>query len=91
VIPRETAGYTLPSPCISIEAVLGAPGCCLYVNLEVTFLLAGTGTQSRPLSIANDPSWLGLLIYSQSASFVPGVNPFGAISSNGLALEVGVL
>jgi len=70
---------------------LGMPGCYLYSSLDVTgtfFPVGGTG--SSPLSIPPNPALAGTVILTQSAVWVPGINAFGFISSNGVRLTLNV-
>ena len=70
---------------------LGMPGCDLYATLDTQapFPLAGPLT-SLPLGIPATPSLAGSQFFSQVATFTPAANPFGFLSSNGLALTVGL-
>lgn len=70
---------------------LDMPGCHLHCGLDIMTVLFGTGTVVHTLDVADDPTWFGLEIFSQTFSFVPGINPFGAIGSNGVKLVVGDL
>ena len=70
---------------------LGMPGCDLYATLDTQapFPLAGPLT-SLPLAIPATPSLGGFQFFSQVATFTPAANAFGFLSSNGLALTVGL-
>lgn len=70
---------------------LDLPGCFLYCMLDVLLPFAGTGTVVVPFAIPDDPTWLGAVIYGQTLSFVPGINPFGAITSNAVTMAIGDL
>jgi hypothetical protein len=48
------------------------------------------GTGSTALAIPASPSLAGTIVLSQSAVFVPGINPFGFITSNGVRLVLDV-
>lgn len=71
---------------------LGMPGCNLYTDLEASaaFLTAG-GIGSTSFFFPPDPTLAGLRILAQSAVFVPGINPFGFISSNAAHLTMDLL
>lgn len=71
--------------------LLGMPGCFQFVALHNSTILFGTGSQSRSLSIPNDLFWVGTVLRSQTASLVPGINAFGALSSNAVRLTIGSL
>jgi hypothetical protein len=72
---------------------LGAPGCAQYLNpwASVTSIITTAGTFSTPLSIPSDPSYVGLILSGQSAALVPGANALGALTSNGLTMNIGNL
>ena len=89
VLSANILSLTQHAPGVDLT-VLGMAGCYQLVGLDDLFLLTGTGTQSRsfgPLPLG--ATWIGFPFYSQSVSFVPGVNPFGAVTSNGTALTIG--
>jgi hypothetical protein len=68
-----------------------APGCTIYVGLDDTYVavLNGTSTFEQPLAIPPVPAFVGVTIYTQAAVFAPA-NPFGVVSSNGLAWTIGL-
>ena len=71
--------------------LLGMPGCKLHTSLEEVILfvpIAGAGSLTWP--VPNTPSLAGAVVFAQSAAIVPGINPFGAVTSNGLRLTVGM-
>jgi hypothetical protein len=72
---------------------LGMPNCYQNVALAgaVTLNLGFTSPWSQPFGIPNDASYIGANVFFQSVAFVPGVNPMGALSSNGLRFLVGNL
>jgi len=69
----------------------GMPGCFQYVGLDAQILAFTNPSFSRSLTIPTGAIWLGAVVVSQSASLVPGVNPLGALSSNGTRLLFGSL
>lgn len=73
---------------------LGMPGCYQNIGLfgAVTLgLNVGPASWSQPFGIPLSSSYYGTNVFGQSAALVPGVNPLGAVSSNGLRLLVGNL
>jgi hypothetical protein len=71
---------------------IGMPGCNRYVDLEVSrIFLVSAATGSVPQSIPNSPSFAGVQVHCQSATFSPGFDPLGVIASNGLTLVLDVL
>lgn len=85
---KNTAGSTL--------AGLGMPGCSLYagdlINLPIMSNVSfGNPSVSTPVSIPNNPAFVGVSMAAQSASYVPGVNALGFLSSNGMDLQLGSL
>jgi hypothetical protein len=68
---------------------LGMPGCNLYTDLitSATFVPAG-GVGSTSLFIPFDTGLAGMVVQSQSAAIVPGINPLGLISSNAAHLTL---
>lgn len=66
---------------------LGMPGCRQYLNIDtsaVWFPVGGVGSTNFPLP--SSVAFAGVQIRTQSAALVPGINPLGAISSNGVRL-----
>ncbi|HLQ38885.1 MAG TPA: hypothetical protein VK348_13835 [Planctomycetota bacterium] len=68
---------------------LGAPGCLqlLTTSPPVSMLLFGSPTVTRTLTIPTGPVWVGVQVYTQSASLVPGVNALGLLTSNGVRMR----
>jgi hypothetical protein len=90
VVGADILSFTQYNPGIDLTA-LGMLNCSQYVGLDsvLVFLpVAGTGTMA--LSIPNNPGFAGLHVFSQGAAFVAGVNPLGALSSNGVNLKLGI-
>ena len=79
-----------PAPGFDL-GLLGMPGCQLYAGLDVlnTFVIGGA-TQAVPFPVPNVAGASGTVIMNQSAVLKPGVNAFGAITSNALQLLLGV-
>ncbi|MCU0865737.1 MAG: hypothetical protein MUC36_18285 [Planctomycetes bacterium] len=81
--------FTAFNPGIDLS-FLGLPGCVQYSGLDsVELFLVGGTSASHSLSIPADPSFVGVQIARQSVVNVPGINPFGAIVSNGLCWIIG--
>lgn len=72
--------------------VIGMTGCFNYTVNPMLFDLfaAPSGSHPTALTVPNDNSLIGLPIVAQSATFGTTLTPFGAISSNGLALLLGL-
>jgi hypothetical protein len=71
---------------------LGMPGCYQNVALAGSTtlgLLLTSPSGSLPLSIPNQPVYLGYQVFSQSVAFVSGFNAFGALGSNGVRISIG--
>ncbi|MBL8747568.1 MAG: hypothetical protein JNK78_00300 [Planctomycetes bacterium] len=68
-------------------AVIGVPGCGLRSALDVLFGFAITGSSHAfSLALPVDPSLLGIDFFATTIVFPSTpVNPFGAITSNGIA------
>lgn len=72
--------------------ILGMPGCSAYMDPGATIiesLVFGVGTVAFAVTVPYDLNLVGLNAYSQSAALNPGLNAFGAETSNGVALHVG--
>ena len=71
-------------------ALLGAPSCFQYCGIDASSLIFGNGSKLTTFGpVPMDPVWIGLSIYSQSASLSPGSNNLGVVTSNGLHLKIG--
>ncbi|MFK7739331.1 MAG: hypothetical protein AB8H80_03335 [Planctomycetota bacterium] len=70
---------------------LGMPGCFLYQQLDVIDVIpVAGGSGQRSFAFPNDPSLSGVVLYNQGAALVANINPFNIVTSNGLALLVGL-
>lgn len=69
-------------------AIIGMPGCPLFASPDVTLTLVGAGTSaSFPFPIPNNPTFLGIQLYTQALSLDLGLNPMGlGISDAAVAL-----
>jgi hypothetical protein len=73
-------------------ASIGMPGCRQYVGLDFTSIFTVSGSSaSMPLSVPNNAALAGVRVQTQSATFTPGLNPLGVLSSNGLTLVLDLL
>ena len=73
-------------------AFLGAPGCAQYLNPSTQIIFVSTGTSyNQPLTIPNNPSYVGLTLYGQGAAFTSGLNSLGVVLSNGITMVIGNL
>lgn len=75
-------------------APFGLPGCTLFLQaaplvLQITGV-SGT-TSTLPLPIPNDPSYVGVTLFCQSAPATSGVNPGGFLVSNAVCMSLGNL
>ncbi len=72
---------------------IGMSGCWGYVvsaGASTMLFLAPGPSQVTPYGIVNNAAFLGLSLTAQSFTFSPPLTPLGAISSNGIALILGV-
>lgn len=91
LVSASLLSFTQHDPGLDLAGI-GMPGCFRYVDPDDTVLVSGTGSQSRLLGpLPTGASWLGVQVFSQSASLVPGANTLGAITSNGTLLRLGTL
>lgn len=84
-------GFTQFNPGLDLS-VIGMPGCQQYTSLDVSLvnLLNGMTTMSNTVPVPNNAALIGLTVYSQAATLSPGINAFGAITSNGASATVGI-
>ena len=69
----------------------GMPGCFQYLTLDVEILFPmGPGSVTLPWALPPTPSLAGALVFTQSATYVPGINPFNVVTSNAVELLLGV-
>ena len=96
-IPAGTAvgglsfGFTPNIPGLDL-GFIGMPGCFAHHSLDITSgLPLAPPSLAIPLTLANDPSLNGVLIFGQAISISPGFNANGVLSSNGARLKLGAL
>lgn len=66
---------------------LGMPGCYQLANADTVYVLVpAAGSMRQRLVLPPSPALVGAHVFTQSVAFAPGVNQFGAVSSNGLDL-----
>lgn len=75
-------------------AGMGMPGCDL--NISPFFIsnlpfLGGSASVSTPIGLPVNPAFVGFQAQFQSVALVPGINAFGAVTSNGASLLLGSL
>jgi hypothetical protein len=66
------------------------PGCYARCSLDLTVPLFQTnGSAQTTVALPNAPGNLGFTFHAQVLAQDPGINPFGAVVSNGITLTVG--
>lgn len=71
--------------------VIGMPNCRAYVQFLASIVIVPSGgTAAFALNVPSSAGFAGQQLFAQSAMFVAGVNPFGAVSSNGVDLRFDV-
>lgn len=93
VLVVNVLGVTPIVPGVELSSI-GMPTCYLHVSLTPAALdtppiLGGVAT--RALAIPASASLAGAQLVSQSGVFVPGINPFQMVTTNGLDLRLDVL
>ena len=94
VPPSGTIGievFGLSDPGFNDLAFLGLPGCGLRASLDYLnpWLAFGAVSHVYHLSIPSNMTLVGTNIYTTAVTFVPGLNPFGAATANGIAGLIG--
>lgn len=82
--------FGIADPAINDLGFLGMPGCGLRATLDSlnAYFPAGP-SHAYSLAIPANPALVGQNFHTTSAMFVPGVNAFGAITSNGVTATIG--
>jgi hypothetical protein len=90
VLGIQILGITRFNPGIDLS-VIGMPGCFAFESLDAMYLLFPVAQQATyTMPIPNNPVLMGFQMTGQSAAFVNGVNSAGMVSSNGVAITLGV-
>ena len=67
------------------------PGCMQYATLASPYTIPATaGTATYSMIVPPVPSLMGYQIFGQTIGFAIGANPAGIVTSNGVALTLGV-
>ncbi len=85
-LSRTQMGST-PLP-MSLNA-LGAPGCSVWVDPAVTYLVPRVDSTAAQAFIWYDPALVGLRYYMQGFALSTGANALGVLSTNGAELFLG--
>ncbi|MEM7198867.1 MAG: kelch repeat-containing protein [Planctomycetota bacterium] len=84
----RTTYATVPLPLDM--GVLGAPGCSLHVAINVVLPMTKTGSSATwSLPIPFNLALAGRELYQQGFVLDAAANPFGAVTSNGVTVNVG--
>ncbi|HEX6810042.1 MAG TPA: hypothetical protein VF384_00340 [Planctomycetota bacterium] len=89
VFGAEIFGFSDPN--VPDLAIIGLPGCGLRATLDVmnVFLVTGA-THTYGLTIPAMPVFIGMPLFTNGVVWqVPPMNPFGAITSNGIKGTIG--
>jgi hypothetical protein len=71
--------------------LFGAPACSANVNPDATLFVFGSGnTASTLFGIPNSTAVQALALYNQALVLDPGVNALGGVTSDALALSIGL-
>lgn len=69
---------------------LGMPGCSIFASIDAISPLANQGGTARfALPVPVDANLIGGRLFVQAIAIDPPANPFGATTTNGLALTIG--
>ncbi|MBK8098331.1 MAG: hypothetical protein IPK26_14570 [Planctomycetes bacterium] len=86
----QVLSLTQFDPGIDLTSV-GAGGCFRYTGLDATnVVIPNAGQSVYNTGIPNNPSLMGLPLKSQTWALAPGANTLGMITSNGVAMVVGI-
>ncbi len=88
IMTASILSFTSHNPGIELSG-MGMPGCYQLVGLDVAHILFGGPSVTNNVTVPNDPSWVGVHVYTQSSCLVPGINALGGITSNALDLLIG--
>jgi len=86
----QILGVTRVDPGVDL-GVLGMPGCFQYTPPVALYTInVASGSSTYTMSIPNDPTLMGFQFFGQSVGFATGANSAGLVTSNGVALTVGI-
>ena len=94
-LPPGSVGAILALGATALDPALdlgpsGLPGCFLYTNMDAVFGMAVIfGNAIFSLPVPNTVSLQGATFAAQAGAFVPGVNAYGAVTSNGMQFTLG--
>lgn len=94
-LPPGSIGAILAIGATALDPALdlgpsGLPGCFLHTNMDAVFgmgLIFGNAIFSLP--VPNTASLQGATFAAQAGAFVPGINAYGAVTSNGMQFTLG--
>jgi len=90
VIAATVIGATEYNPGLDLTGQ-GMPGCFQYVSIDDAPLAAPMGGLAvTVITVPTSASLVGVEVKTQGVALVPGINPTGAITSNGLKLTIDV-
>jgi Galactose oxidase, central domain len=69
---------------------VGMPGCSGLVSPDLLQAMLHAGSAAFAFAVPNQPALAGLSLYHQALVFHPGVNPFGAVTSDGMQAVLGL-
>jgi hypothetical protein len=90
ILSAHIVSFTqVPAPGVDL-GFLGAGGCVQLIGLSGSsnVLMFGSPTATRNLTIPNVAAYAGMVLFSQGATLVVGVNPLGLLTSNAIASYV---
>ncbi|MCU0865649.1 MAG: hypothetical protein MUC36_17835 [Planctomycetes bacterium] len=84
--------FGLTDPGLSDLAVIGMPTCGIRASLDVLNVWFSTGSvHAYSLPLPSSTSLINFHVFTSTVAFQPGVNAFGAITSNGIDGKLGDL
>jgi hypothetical protein len=82
-------GFVQLNPGVDLTG-FGATGCYQFETIDFsTFLVVGGATMTFNLNIPSNGLFGGINLTSQAATFTPGANPLGVLTSNGIQGVIG--
>ena len=83
------SGFVAPATPFPL-ASFGMPGCFGLVNPDLVQVLLHSGSVVFTYALPNQPAALGLSLHHQAVVGHPGLNPLGAVTSNGMEAVLGL-